>query len=153
MKKRSLILMTVLMLTLLSLPITAVSAQPNKHIECVADATFDLADPSYCWHGKVSGCSISGHVDICELPAIFPGHTEHFFETFTIVPDSGGEIRGVDAGVWNFSTSKFRANGWVTYASEEYEYLVGFKLHEMGTVSGPDEYGIYTISNAAMTLH
>lgn len=152
MKNRMLILMMVLMLTLLFSSITAVSAQPNKPMECVVDLTFDPKVNDNCWLGKVSGCSIAGQITICELPPYFVGKTEHFYEEFTIEPNSGGEIYGVDAGVWNFSTFKFRANGLVTGASPEWEDLVGFKLHEIGTTSDPYDLPM-TASNVAMTLH
>ena len=152
MKKRLLIMMIVLMLTLLFSSITAVSAQPNKPIACVVDLTFDPDVNNNCWLGTVSGCDIAGDITICELPPYFVGKTEHFFEEFTIEPSSGGEIRGVDAGVWNFTTFNFRANGWVTDASEGWEYLVGYKLHEMGTTSDPAVMPM-TASNVPMTLH
>ena len=148
--------MLVLMLTLLSMPITAVSAEPNQPIECVVDIEFnppiDPLDPR-CWHGTVSGCSIAGEIEFCELPAELVGRNKFFFETFTINPSVGGEIRGVDEGVWNFSTFKFRANGYVTETSPEWEDMVGFKFHEMGTTSNPADGFPVTAYNTKMTLH
>ena len=152
MKKRSLILIMVLMLTLLFLSITAVSAQPNKPMACVVDIAYDPGvDP--CWQGTVSDCPIAGDITVCENPApVFRGKTEHFFEEFTI--DTGkGVIKGIDAGVWNFSTFKFRVNGWVTSADGDWAYLVGYKLHEMGTTSDPAAGMPVIASNVAMTLH
>jgi hypothetical protein len=152
MKKKLLLLMTVLMLALLSSSVTAVSAQPNKPIACVVNLTYDPDVNPNCWLGVVSDCSIAGPIEICEKPARLPGKTEHFFETFTIWPDSGGEINGEDAGVWSFVTFKFRANGWVTSASPEWGDLVGFKLHEMGSTSDPSVMPL-TATNVVMTLH
>jgi hypothetical protein len=152
MKKRTFILIMALVLILLFLSMTAVSAQPNKPMECVVDAAFDPGVDPQCWHGMVSGCPIAGEVTICENPAIFPGKTEHFFEEFTIHTGQG-DIYGIDAGVWNFATFKFRANGWVTSATGDWAYLVGYKLHEMGTSSNPDDGFPVTITNAEMTLH
>jgi len=153
MKKKLLLLMAVLMLALLSSSVTAVSAQPNKPIACVVDLTYDPDVNPNCWLGEVSGCSIAGTITICEKPPIYTGKTEHFFETFTIEPYSGGVINGEDAGVWSFVTFKFRANGWVTSASTEWGDLVGFKFHEMGTTSDLADGFPLTASNVAMTLH
>jgi hypothetical protein len=152
MKKRSLILMTVLLLALLSSSVPAVSAQSDAPIECMINLTFD-PDVGPFWDGTVSGCSLQGLIRIWETDEnFFPGKTEHFFEIFTIWPESGGVINGVDAGVWNFKTFKFRANGWITSASEGWDYLVGYKFHEMGRTSDPSVMPM-TAPNTAMTLH
>jgi hypothetical protein len=152
MKKKLLLVMTVLMLALLSSSVTAVSARPNAPIECVLDLTFDPNVGPY-WDGTISECSLQGIIRIWETDKNYVvGKTEHFFETFTIWPDSGGEINGEDAGVWNFSTFKFRANGRVTSASTEWEYLVGYKFHEMGRTSDPSVLPL-TASDVAMQLH
>ena len=154
MKKRSLILISVLIATLLFSSIAVASAKPNasRPINCVVDITFD-PEVGLFWYGTVSGCSLEGTIQFVEKPENYvSGKAEHFFEDFTIWPASGGEIIGTDAGVWNFSTFKFRANGWVTSASEDWAYLVGYKFHEMGTTSNPDELPL-TAPNTTMTLH
>jgi hypothetical protein len=152
MKKRSLILITVLLFALLSSSVLTVSAHTDAPIECIIDLTFDPNAGNF-WDGTVTGCSLQGSIRIWESDDNYVvGKTEHFFETFTIWPLSGGEINGVDAGVWNFSTFKFRANGWVTSASAEWEYLVGYKFHEMGRTSDPSVMPM-TAPNTAMTLH
>lgn len=158
MKKKSLILTAVLMVVLLSTSITAVSAQHNESapIGCVIDMAFDEYPNGDYWYGTVSGngCSIAGTITFNETGANYiVGKTEHFFEEFTIQPYSGGEIIGYDNGVWNFSTFKFRANGYVIGASEEWSYLVGYKFHEMGTTSNPDEGLPVTAPATKMTLH
>jgi hypothetical protein len=63
----------------------------------------------------------------------------HFVEEFTIWPSDGGEIYGKDWGVWNMTTFKFRAQGWVTDASDEWAHLVGSRYHEIGVTSNPDD--------------
>jgi hypothetical protein len=153
MKKRSLLLMTVLMVALLSTSITAVSAKPGAAgpVECVVDIAVDPSVGDF-WSGTVTGCSLAGKIEFVEKPTNYVvGKTEHFFESFTIWPTGGGEIHGDDAGVWNFSTYKFRANGWVTDASEKWAYLVGYKFHEVGITSNPDELPI-TASGVRMKL-
>jgi hypothetical protein len=77
----------------------------------------------------------------------------HFVEDFIIWPgntnrEQGGDdwIEGKNCGVWTLSTFKFRAQGWVTDASEDYADLVGNQYHEMGTTTpfhgDPDEIPI-----------
>jgi hypothetical protein len=151
MKKRSIILMLVLMTALLSLSATVVSAKSDTPMVCVLDLTFEGPDD---WVGSISGCSLEGSITITENweKMFIVGASEHFFETFTIKPDSGGVIYGEDAGVWNFSTFKFRANGRITSASEEWEDLVGYKFHEMGITSDPSNPPI-TASGVTMKLH
>lgn len=97
-----------------------------------------VSAPETCWHGTVQG-DINGTVAFWETAANYVvGTTEHFFEVFTIWPDEGGSINGVDAGIWNFSTFKFRASGRVTDTSPEWTPLLGYKYFEMGTTSDPN---------------
>ena len=99
---------------------------------CPLTPPVTVPQPAACWYGTVEG-DISGQVAFWETDANYiVGKTEHFFEVFTILPAGGGSISGVDAGVWNFSTFKFRAQGWVTDASSEWASLIGYKYFEMG---------------------
>ena len=97
-----------------------------------------LGETAY-WKGTISG-AITGVSYFWETAKNYVvGKVEHFFEDFYI--DLGdGWISGYDSGVWNFATFKFRATGWVTGASANYEYLIGCKFHEEGitTDPGPD---------------
>jgi hypothetical protein len=145
MKKRRLLRVTVLMAAFLLVSSAAVAAQPSGSgtIECVLDITYKEWDPGeFYWYGTVTGpeCSVSGDIKFVEVSGAFEaGKTLHFVEEFTIWPSSGGEIYGKDWGLWNLgSTLKFRAQGWVTDASEEWEDLVGSHYFEMGWTSGPD---------------
>jgi hypothetical protein len=141
MKKKLLVLIFVLgLLTILS--ISAVSAKSNGPIECVLDITYGDHDGTgnpddFYWLGTLADCELEGAIQFKAVPEEYaePGKALHFVELFTIWPDSGGVIYGKNWGVWNFSTFKFRANGWVRDASPEWEYLVGAKYHEIGTTS------------------
>ncbi|HMA05791.1 MAG TPA: hypothetical protein VKO45_07675, partial [Methanomicrobiales archaeon] len=120
---------SMLALVLVSTP--AVSAAEDEPLQGAMDAAFDLTnypacreDDSCFWVGTVSGDLVGG-IEIHELwdqnyvvgkPGALLG-IEHFFETFTIDLGSGRWVSGVDAGVWNQETGKFRANGWVMDAS------------------------------------
>ena len=109
-------------------------------------------DGSY-WSGTVNGCSLVGTVAYWAVLSEYfdAGSTLHFTETFTIWPSIGGEIHGRHDGVWNSSTFKFRANGWITDASEEWSHLVGYKSFEMGTTTSLDVLPVYA-ENTTMRL-
>ncbi len=141
MKKGTLKLIAVLIVALLFVPFSAVSAGSNAPFKCGLDITYDDWDvpDEYYWSGFLSDCELEGTISFYAVPDeyAFAGKTMHFVETFIIEPDIGGEIKGKNWGVWNMSTFKFRANGWVMDASPQWEYLVGAKYHEMGTTSPP----------------
>lgn len=105
--------------------------------------------PDCHWAGTISG-DIVGTIELWEIwDKIFVvGSTEHYFETFKITT-STGVISGVDQGLWNFATFKFRANGWVTEATGDWAYLVGYKVHEMGTTSAPPPAGPPLVTGTA----
>ena len=149
MKKNSLLLMATLLATFFVFSISAVSAAPKSSgaITCVLDITFDnYADGSY-WLGTVEGdeCEVAGSIEFRSVPDEYacPGNTIHFVETFIITPmDEGGgpdgTIEGKNWGVWNLHNGKFRAQGWVTAASENWAHLIGSQYHELGTTSTTD---------------
>ena len=137
MKKGSLKLIAVLIFALLFVSIAAVSAQPNDSgaIKCDLDITYDFYDgpdqPAY-WLGEVADCVLAGTIRFDAIGAEYrfrpkPDNfsTMHFVEDFIIWPgntnrEQGGDdwIEGKNCGVWTLSTFKFRAQGWVTDASE-----------------------------------
>ncbi len=127
---------------LVSTPVVAADDE-EETLRAVATLSIDMrtcgpAPPNDCfWSGTVAG-DISGNIEIREFwdQMFFPGYTEHFFEYWTLTVDSNSWISGVDAGVWNMGTQKFRANGVVTDASADLAYLIGYHLHEMGVTSG-----------------
>jgi hypothetical protein len=144
MKKRTLILVTMLMVALLLATISVVSAKPGPRgaIKCDLDITFDdYADGTY-WNGRIDGdgCALPGRIRFFGVHEEYdcpPGNTMHFVETFIINPDAGGSIEGKNWGVWDMRSGKFTAHGWVL-ASEEYPELVGNQYHEMGVTSTTD---------------
>jgi hypothetical protein len=98
----------------------------------------NVPEPGFCWLGRIEG-DVEGTIAFWETAANYVvGKAEHFFEVFLVLPDSGGSFSGTDDGLWNFSTFKFRSQGWVTAASEEWAFLVGYKFFEMGRTSNPD---------------
>lgn len=126
----------VLSLLFTAAPAVSGTSSELEPIRCLADMAFNEWSPGdWYWTGPIYGCSIAGTMKIRELPAVFPGRTEHFFEEFQITTDAGA-ISGADSGVWSFVTYKFRANGWVTQGAGDLAYLLGYKVHLMG-VSSP----------------
>ena len=144
MKKRTWSLLLVLTVAILLVSISAVSAKPDSPgaIKCDLNITYDDYEDGTYWDGRLDGdrCVLPGRIRFFAVPEEYdcpPGNTMHFVETFIINPDEGGSIEGKNWGVWNMSSGKFRANGWVT-ASEEYPDLVGNQYHEMGLTSTTD---------------
>ena len=151
MKKRSLKIIVVLIVMFLFVPILVVSAESNAPVECVLDITYAEYEPEvFYWLGTLADCELAGTIKFVAVDEeyAFPGKTMHFVELFTIKPDIGGEITGKNWGVWNLSTLKFRANGWVLDASQEWEHLVGAKYHEMGTTTNPEYLPIFAPDGA-----
>jgi hypothetical protein len=141
-EKVSLISGTVLIVALLFVLISVVSAQSDQSavIKCTADIVADEWKDGVYWRGPVSGCSLEGTVQFHENPDrdFTPNGTmAHFYELFTFYPDSGGYISGYNNGIWNFRNFNFRAQGFVTDASDEWAHLIGAKYHEMGTTTDP----------------
>lgn len=141
MNKNLLILIILLTAALLLTSISVVSAKPNEPgtIDCVLDITYDVYEDGTYWKGTVEGpeCSVAGTIKFFAVDEEYfdAGKTTHFVEEFIIEPYSGGFIEGKNWGVWNFSTFKYRANGWIKETSPQWEHLIGAKYHEMGTTS------------------
>jgi hypothetical protein len=150
MKKGSLILITVLMVAILFVAFSAVSAGSHNSGAIHCDLNIDYT--GLFWEGTVSGddCAVAGAIrfDSIDHEYRFRPNPEnlktmHFVEQFTIWPGSdvlGGDewITGKNCGLWNFSTFKYRAHGWVMDASEEWADLVGSQYQEMGVTGDPD---------------
>ncbi len=141
MKKGLLILITALMITLLFASFSTVAAEPNAPILCLVDMVYMVEDEGAYWEGTVRGCSLAGDIRFDpdpDNPSYPVGKTLHFFELFTIEPYSGGVIQGNTVGVGHlYKPFKFRANGWVTDATEQWSHLIGNKYFEMGTSTDP----------------
>ena len=156
MKKRSVLLMTVLVFALLFSSISTASAQASspRKINCVINIAFNFYPDGGYWYGTVTGCSLAGTIKFVQgsKEYYFVGDKEYFFEKFTIWPASGGEIHGYDNGVWNGKTLRFRSTGRITRASEEWAGLVGYRYEETGTTSNPDLLPV-TALGTGMTVH
>jgi len=125
----ALLMCTVALLSTLSMP--AVSAQPNKPLRCQLSIELDLVQ--FKWFRTVTG-DIEGTVTLTEMEPNFPGITEHYFETWDIVTDKG-LITIYQEGVWSFKSFEFKSNGWVTAATDTWEYLRGSDAHVRGVTS------------------
>lgn len=159
MKKRLLILASALLIALLFVSFSVATADPEGPFVCQTDIVYAEHDPVnepdlWYWYGPISGCELEGNLryDVNpDYPPVFPGNSYHFFEKFTLYPNSGGEIHGENAGTVQWSNMEFRANGWVTDASPEWEDMIGYKFHEKGTaVMFPD--GTITANGTTMRL-
>ncbi|MCB8920536.1 MAG: hypothetical protein H6662_03040 [Ardenticatenaceae bacterium] len=137
MKKGLLMLITALVITLLFASFSTVAAEPNAPILCFVDMEYNGDH----WEGEVHECSLKGNIRFDpdpDNPSYLAGKTLHFFELFTIEPDSGGVIQGNTVGVGHlYEPFHFRANGWVTNATEPWTGLIGNKYFEMGTSTDP----------------
>jgi len=125
------------MLAVLFMSVPAVRAKQSEPepIRCEMVIVFDPMSADPHWIGPLTG-DIAGTIEFWETSQNYVvGKTEHFFEKMVITTDKGDIIKGTDAGVWNFPTYKFRANGWVAEASGQSSYLVGYKMHEMGVTT------------------
>jgi hypothetical protein len=136
MKKGLLALVTVLVFVLLLASFTEVSADPNRPIECSVNMDWN---GSY-WAGTIEECILEGSIRFDPDPAnpsYVVGDSLHFFELFTIQPDSGGVISGTDAGFGHMNQPPFQflANGWITDVTGPWTSLIGNKYFERGLAS------------------
>jgi hypothetical protein len=153
MKKGLLLFITALMITLLLASFSTVAAEPNTPILCLVDMEYNGA----YWEGEVHDCSLAGTIRFDpdpDNPSYFAGKTLHFFELFTIEPESGGVIQGNTAGVGHlYEPFHFRANGWVTDATEPWTHLEGNKYFERGTSTDPLDPSIpLTVEDMVMRI-
>jgi hypothetical protein len=154
-RKRSFILLFVLLVTLLFAMSTAVAAQPSDPgaSKCALDITYDDYGDGVYWFGSISGpeCHVAGAIRFDALDGVPEGEpneyrdlgrTVHFVEVFTIWPGSadqtGDYIKGKNCGVWNLVNFNYRAHGWVTEVSnDQWSHLLGAQYHEEGTTGDP----------------
>ena len=155
MRKKNIVLYTVRVFALAMVLIPLSIAKPNTRLngDCFIQLQWDFVgfnpdpvgnpgDPNfqnpYSFIGTVSG-DIDGDLYIALLEAWFPAPgVEHFIEYWRIEPETGGYIDGENKGKWTMSNFKWLANGEVTGASLEYEYLIGSKWQYSGKTNNPD---------------
>lgn len=125
------------------------------------DIEITWSDPPGYWWGGVEG-DVTGMVTYTAWPGhegYATGQAAHFFETFTICvgepvtmsgctdPTEGEYIVGTLQGLYSLKGSAgkwtFRANGVVTDASPEWEFLIGYRYHENGVTTSPFEAVTY----------
>jgi hypothetical protein len=137
------------LLVILAVLTPAVTATTQKCDQTITINDYGAPGPhpdhseTIYWMGVISG-DLSGTIYFWELmpDPYLVGNVMHFLEDFYI--DFGdGWVSGYDKGVWNFATFKYRATGWVTDASANYEDLIGCKFHEEGVTNhGPESLPI-----------
>jgi|GEM_PF-2836311 len=136
-------LAAVLVLLFTSGGVLAAQSNGPKIIKCDQFIALYADDDPIHWRGGLSNCALAGadvHYYASETKEYWEsGKVAHFYEDFVIKPVTGGYISGYDDGLWTFSTWKFRAEGRVTDASDEWSYLIGYKFHEMGTTDALTE--------------
>jgi hypothetical protein len=123
-------------MSMLSVPIASAKSCEPKPLVCTFVLTFDPNAPDPHWEGPIAG-DIVGTMQMYERWSdnYVVGGTEHYFEDFIITTSNGDVIKGYDKGVWNFATFKFRDIGWVTEASGDWAFLVGYHVLGMGTTT------------------
>ena len=129
-----LIVCMVALLSTLSMP--AVSAEPNNPLVCEVVLQLNEEPSGYTWFLTITG-DIVGTGGITIIDASFPGITEQYCESWHIDTDHG-MIEGYQEGVWSFKSFKFNSNGWVTAATEDWEYLLGSDMHVRGVTTDPN---------------
>jgi hypothetical protein len=127
---------TLAVMSMLSVPVASAKSSEPTPLRCTFVLTFDPNAPDPHWEGPVAG-DIVGTMQMYERWSdnYVVGATEHYFEDFVITTTGGDVIKGYDKGVWNFATFKFRDLGWVTDASGDWAFLVGYHVLGMGTTT------------------
>jgi hypothetical protein len=138
MKKSILVLMLAVTFTLTLVPITIVQA--SKPLNCDISLTLDLGPP-VVWNGVISGDIVGTLVITADPQPSFPGQTEHFLETW-VITTADGTIALYQDGVWNMKTGRWRSNGMITAASDDWMYLISATMHVRGVTTLPVQQGM-----------
>lgn len=131
MRKKTIVLYIVSILTLTTVIAPIVSAQPMKPLRC--EIEMDLSWTPFGWDGEISG-DIDGDLWITPLRAVFPGITEHYQEEW-FIETAEGTITVYQEGVWSFKSFKFKSNGYVSAATGDWAYLEGARVHVRGVTT------------------
>ncbi len=158
---RKVLFITLALLVLALAGPAAAQSKSNAPLRCHTDLSVapDI-NPIGDWFGPITG-AINGDIAYVERDggalSRYTGRTQHFIEDWTIYV--GGydadavapvTISGYQVGVYNFvSTYRFQANGRVTAASPQYQWLVGHKTKAIGLTSALNEAGPVYITGYA----
>ena len=127
--KRSIVLLT-LALTLVLVPVSLAQAMKPLRFE-VSGA---LATSFFGWEGTIDSGPLEGKTMIWRFTSNeVKGQAGLFKEIWEIYDGDTLLIAGFDEGVTRLKTGKFTGNGRVTYATTEWEHLIGRKEHISGT--------------------
>jgi hypothetical protein len=134
----------------------AAQSKSNAPLRCHTDLSVAEGNPIGDWFGPITG-AIIGDIAYVERDggalSRFTGRTQHFTEDWTIYVGgypSDVTISGYQVGAYNFvSTFRFQANGRVTAASPEFQWLVGHKTKAIGLTSALNEPGPVYITGYA----
>ena len=132
-------LCTIALSSVLFMP--AVWAEPMQPLMCEVVLQLNEEPNGYTWFLTITG-DIVGTGGITLIDASFPGITEHYCETWHIDTDQG-IIEGYQEGVWSFKSFEFKSNGYVTVATEDWEYLLGSDMHVRGVTTDPNFLPLY----------
>ena len=142
MRKKNIVLYTVIVFALAMVLIPLSIAKPNTRLngDCFIQLQWDFVGfggtNPYSFIGTVSG-DIDGILKIALLEAWFPAPgVEHFIEYWRIETLTG-TIEGENKGKWTMSNFKWLANGEVTAATGDWADLVGSKWQYGGTTDDP----------------
>jgi hypothetical protein len=159
---------TIMVIPMVSVPtVSATTLKFNETIYCAINYRTDLPlfwidpnphnthqpqsrDADWCGPltGDINGMSYFWETDKNFVTAVKGGKggIEHFFEDFMIVFPDGWIVGHETNGIFDFgvlvgktSSSKYRAEGRITDASDKYAYLIGSKFFEEGLVYWPTD--------------
>jgi hypothetical protein len=137
-------------------PAAGAQSKSNTPLRCHVDLSVAEGNPIGDWFGPISG-AVSGDIAYVERDggslSRYTGQTQHFIEDWTIYVGgypSDVTISGYQEGVYNFVTTlRFQANGRVTAASPQFQWLVGHKTKAIGLTSALNEAGPVYITGYA----
>jgi len=123
-------------MSVLSVPAVRAGADESAPLRCTIDLSVDVAAANPHWEGPITG-AVEGTMQLWEhwSENYVVGATEHFFEDFVIYTSDGSVIKGNDQGIWTFQTLKFRSQGFVTEATGDWAFLVGYRVLTTGFTS------------------
>lgn len=123
-------------MSVLSVPVVSAGADESAPLRCTIELSIDVAAADPVWEGPITG-AVEGTMQLREhwSENYVVGTTEHFFEDFVIYTADGSVIKGHDQGIWTFHTMKFRSQGFVTEATGDWAFLVGYRVLTTGFTS------------------